>query len=204
MNKYLLIGMLCMGLSSHVDVSCSLKHKTKAQVKSYEKDSYCKKKCLKDIYGLYIGVINFAPETGFMPEPIAMNIGAEGFLSIATRLEYPLVIPSVPELGGDLEGAGLGQYNCRKDGSFDFAASLFRQGNFPNLFEWNIDSNPNYVMILGGNFCISKTGTLTGTMKIGVGDVSFALPNGVLTNSIPVESIVLQKQSVDGLFNAIP
>jgi hypothetical protein len=59
-------------------------------------------------------------------------------------------------------------------------------------------------MVLAGNFCINKTGELTGTMKIGVGDVTFSLPDGVFTNSIPIESIVLQKQSIDGLFNAIP
>lgn len=178
--------------------------KQKQKLRVIKKAPTAKKKCLKNVYGLYIGVVNFAPETGLMPEPIAMNIGSDGFLSVASRLEYPLINPSVSQLGGDLEGAGLGQYTCRKDGSFDFAASIFRQGNLPNLFEWDIDSNPNYVMILGGNFCVSKSGELTGTMKIGVGDVYFALPNGVLTNSIPVSSIVLQKQSVAGLFNAIP
>ena len=204
MNKYLLIGMLCFGLVSHTDASCSVQHKTEAESKSHKKRSCCKKKYVKDIYGLYIGVINFAPETGLMPEPFAINIGPEGFLSVASQLEYPLINPSVPELGGDLEGAALGQYKCRKDGSFDFAASFFRQGNLPNLLGWDIDSNPNYIMILGGNFSISKNGKLTGTMKIGVGDLNFALPDGVLTNSVPVTSIILQRQSINGLINAIP
>jgi hypothetical protein len=163
-------------------------------------DKHHKKHVKCDITGIYTGTINF---TGQPAEAFTMNFGKGGYLTMSSRLEFPLLNPEVPELGGDLEGVGVGQYKAKKDGSYDYAVFEYRQGVIPTLLGWNIPSDPNYVLVFAGNFKI-KCGKLEGTMKIGAGDVNFALPDGVLTNSIPVDSITLEKQPIKGLFDAIP
>ena len=66
---------------------------------------------------------------------------------------------------------------------------------------------PNYVIVLSGNFTVSKAGKMKFIDVVaGFGDANYSLPNVLLpfTSVFPITNLELQKQSIDGLYDAIP
>ena len=161
------------------------------------KSCKCKCKC-KPLSGLFTGTINFA---SLPQEAFSLNFGKDGTLTVTSRLEFPTFIPNVP---GDLESAGVGQWECAHDGSYNFSAIQYRQGSLPTIFHLPLTTLPNYVFVMSGNVKVSKCGKIVGTMKLGAGNLDFALPGGTLVSTVPIDSITLRKQKIKDLYNAIP
>ena len=132
-----------------------------------------------------------------------MILNADGTMTLISRFEFPEGMPETPI--SDIETTTLGQYKRTCDGSYKYAGLMYRQGNIPDIFQIPINSLPNYCFVVGGEFTIDKHGALTGTMKLGAGELNFALPNGpALYPTVHINSITLQKQDLFDLYSAIP
>lgn len=151
---------------------------------------------MEKLQGLYVGTILFPVESGQQAEQVSFNFGPNGLLTVGSRLEAPLINPSIPLLGEDIEGIGQGRYIFREDGKIEIVTILYRQGNIPNVLDITIPSSPNYCMIFQAVVELDKCGNnLNGELKIGFADLSFTGQTGNIIAQIPV-TISLAKQSV--------
>jgi hypothetical protein len=156
---------------------------------------------MEKLQGLYVGTIAFPPQAQQPPEQISFNFGLDGLVTVGTRMEAPLINPTVPELGEDIEGVGQGRYECRDDGKIEMVAVLYRQGNIPEVLGIDIPSSPNYCMVLQCVLDLDCYGrTLNGPLKIGFADLSFTGQSGSIIAQIPVTAS-LTKQTVRQISN---